>query len=393
VRRVRLEAQAAQALRRFPAVVLYGSRQVGKTTLARTIAATHPAVVHVDLELPSGLAKLSDPETFFRAHAGDLVVLDEVQHVPGLFAALRGVIDADRRPGRFLLLGSASPALLRQSAESLTGRAAYVEVPPLGLHDGVATRDAVDVPTLWTRGGYPPSLLAADDEDAYAWREEYVRSTIERDLPRLDVRVPPLQIRRFWTMLAHWHGHVWNGSKIAQSLDVTGPTARRWLDVLIEACLVRAVTPLHANLKKRLVKSPKVYVRDSGLLHALLGLRDTDAVLGHPAAGASFEGLVVEQVASSLSGEVDIAFFGTHAGAEIDLVLTWPDGTRVAVEAKLSSAPRLPRAMHAAMDDVGCERGFVVTPATDRFPLSDRVEAVSIADFVRDVLPGLSAPR
>lgn len=388
MRRRRLEAAIDLALSRFPAVVLYGSRQAGKTTLARTLAARRGPHVHVDLELPSGAAKLADPEGFLGAHAGELVVLDEVQHAPGLFAVLRGLIDADRRPGRFLLLGSASPALLRQSAESLTGRAAYVEVPPLGLLDGDDEDDAA-LRRLWTRGGYPPSLLAADEPTSYAWRQEYVRSTIERDLPRLDVRVPAPHLRRFWTMVAHFHGQTWNGSKVGQSLDVTGPTARRWLDVLVEACLVRALPPLHANVKKRLVKSPKVYVRDTGLLHALLGLRDADGVLGHPAAGASFEGFVVEQVLAAATPAAEAAFYGTHAGGEIDLVLSWPGGARVAVEAKLTSAPRVRESMHVAMDDADCTRGFVVTPSTERFPLSDRVEAASVRTFVRDVLPTL----
>ncbi|MCE9635354.1 MAG: ATP-binding protein [Planctomycetes bacterium] len=384
-------ARLDRELARFPAVVLYGSRQAGKTTLARELAASRgDGAIVLDLELPSDAAKLADPESFLRAHARRLVVLDEVQHAPGLFAVLRGLIDADRRPGRFLLLGSAAPALLGQAGESLVGRATYVELPPLGLLEAApeAATD-VDVALRWVRGGYPPALLAATDADSFAWREAYIQGTIDRDLPRLDVRVPSPHMRRFWLMLAHCQGQLWNASKIATSLDVSGPTARRWLDVLSEACLVRILRPRHANLKKRLVKAPKVYVRDTGLLHALLGLRDRDAVLGHPVAGGSFEGFAVEPILSLLPPSIDAGFFATHAGNEVDLVLTPPSSPPIAVEVKLSSAPKLPPGLPVAMSDLGCEHAFVVTPSSDRYPLRANVEAISLHTFLRDVIPRL----
>lgn len=377
-----LHASVEEKLGDFPAVALLGSRQVGKTTLAKHVAATRGDAIYLDLELPSDLARLTDPEAFLSRHATRLVVLDEVHRRPDLFPILRGLIDRDRRPGRFLILGSASPHLLRQSAETLAGRIALVELPPLSVLE--LLRQAEPAPgwqQLWDRGGYPDSLLARSDAASHEWRQSFLRTYLERDLPSLGIRVPATQLRRFWQMLAHWHGQLWNASAFARNFDVSAPTVRHYLDILADTFVVRQLQPLHANLKKRIVKSPKVYVRDSGLLHALLGIQDLDALYGHPQLGASFEGFAIEQILAVLPPSVDAAFFRTHVGDELDLVLT-QGRRRSAVEIKLSSAPKLPDGMREAMAEVGASRGYVVVPEGEAFPLADNVEAMSLAEFV-----------
>lgn len=383
--RAALRASVEAELRRFPVVALTGSRQAGKTTMAKSL---RDDAVYLDLELPSHRRRLAEPELFLRAHADRLVVLDEIQRVPDLFPTLRGLVDEDRRPGRFLVLGSAGPDLLRQSSESLAGRIAYLEFPPFGLTevadpggdaDPGATRDL-----LWVRGGYPPSYLATTEEDSLAWRRQFLSSYVERDLPLLGLGGPPEQVRRLWTMLAHLQGQHWNAATIGASLGVTGPTTTRWLDFLVGACLVRRLPPLLPNLGKRLVKSPKVYVRDSGLAHALLGIADLPALLGHPVAGASFEGFVIEQILRTVAPGTDAAFFRTHGGAEIDLVLTGPDGARIAVEVKLADAPTLSRGFHEASSDLRPARSIVVVPGGVPYPLARGVDVVPLAALLAD---------
>lgn len=373
-----------KALRRSPAVCLYGSRQVGKTTLAKTIAAaSDPPGVYVDLELPSDRRKLAEPEIFLRDHEDRLVVLDEVERVPDLFAVLRSLIDEDRRPGRFLVLGSAAPRLLRQASESLAGRIAYEELPPLWI--GEVGDDGPVGERLWLRGGYPPSFLAGSDEASMAWRTDFVRSYLERDLWQLGVRIPRAALERFVLMLAHVHGQTWNAAAMARSLGVSGPTVASYLDTLVDACLVRRLPPFHANLKKRLVKSPRVYLRDSGILHALHGVTSRDALLGHVVLGASFEGFVIEQVMNCLhpAQQAKAAYFRTHAGAEIDLVLTLARGARtrrVGVEIKHSAAPTLSRGVHEAMKDLKLDELFVVVPRGESYRLAERIRVVPIRE-------------
>lgn len=378
-------------LRQFPAVALVGSRQVGKTSLAKSVlAAREPRGVYLDLELETSRAKLADPEGYLRPLADRLVVLDEVQRVPEIFATLRGLIDERRTPGRFLVLGSAAPSMLAQSSESLAGRIAYVELPPFGLHEVAPTADDSVTSTLWLRGGYPPSFLAASDAESAAWRDAFIRSYVERDLPQLGVRVPATTTTRFWRMLAHCQGQSWNGSKIASSLGVSLPTIRRYLDAMTDACLVRQLPAYAANLGKRLVKSPKVYVRDSGVLHALHGLPDRDAMLGHPVAGPSFEGFVVEQTLALLGDFAEAAYYRTQTGVEMDLLLS-VGGERIGVEVKLTTAPKLERGLRTAIEDVGCRSTFVVIPAGERFRMAEGVEAIPVAQFVRDVVLPLRA--
>ena len=387
--RRRGQATVQELLQDFPAVALLGSRQVGKTTLAKDIVGDlGDGAVYLDLELPSDLARLGDAEAYLGRHAKRLVVLDEVQRRPDLFPILRGLIDRDRRPGRYLILGSASPDLLHQSAETLAGRIVFVELTPVTAVELAQNAPKIPWRRLWERGGYPDSLLARTLALSATWRDAFVRTYLERDLPALGIRVPGTQLRRFWQMLAHWHGEVGNASAFARNFDVSAPTVRHYLDILSDTFVVRQLQPLHTNLKKRLVKAPKVYVRDAGLLHTLLGIEDLEALHGHPKLGASFEGFVVEQILATLPEGVDATFYRTHTGDELDLVLTRSVRRRIAIEIKLSSAPTLGAGMPRAMQDVGASRGFVVVPDGERFPLSKTVEAIALGEFV-DALAGL----
>jgi hypothetical protein len=378
----RAEALVVQRLVRHPAVVLVGPRQVGKTTLARAVAARHPGAVFLDLERESDRAALSRPELFLPTVRERLVVLDEVQWLPQLFAALRPEIDADRRPGRFLLLGSASGELLRQSAESLAGRVAQVELTPfLESELRMQLPGLAGQQTLWLRGGYPPSLLAPDDEASFEWRHEFVRTFLQRDLPALGVRVPAETLRRFWTMLSHLQGQLFNASQLGVSLGgASHTTVARYLDTLVDAMVVRRLPPVLPNVGKRLVKSPKVYVRDSGLLHALLGIADVPALQGHPVAGASWEGFVVEQLAALLPADATLGFYRTAAGAELDLVVEHR-GRRVGVEVKFAAAPKPARGFWQALADLQIDRAFVVAPVQRRHPVTESVEVVGLRDL------------
>jgi predicted AAA+ superfamily ATPase len=378
-----LENDILLSLDQFPAAGIIGSRQAGKTTLALMIAQNRPdRVIYLDLERPSDLAKLGDAELYLRSVADSLVIIDEIQRRPDLFPVLRALIDEQRRPGRFLILGSASPALLKQSSESLAGRIVYHELKPFSLQE-VGTAPEV-VNRLWNRGGYPESFLAPSDDASLKWREAFIQTYLERDIPNLGLHIPAATLRRFWLMLAHCQGQLWNASKIAASLGVDSKTARRYLDVLEDTFLVRQLPPLHANLKKRLVKSPKVYLRDSGLLHALLGLQSYEQLLGHPAAGASWEGWCLEQVLSVVPANTDACFYRTVAGAEIDLVLQLPGGTaRMAVEAKFSLDPRPAKGFWSALEDLRAARSFVVYPGTEFYPLGAAAWALPASQIAR----------
>jgi predicted AAA+ superfamily ATPase len=361
------------ALERSPVVVLSGPRQCGKTTLARELL-SEDSVNYFDLEDPTSLARLEEPMTALRPLSG-LVVIDEVQRRPDLSPVLR--VLADRRPAdaRFLILGSASGALLRQSSESLAGRVEQIAIGGFSL----AELGADSVQDLWLRGGFPLSYLAADETDSLAWRKQFIQTLLERDLPQWGVRVPAVALRRFWTMLAHYHGQTWNAAEPARALGVGESTMRRHLDLLTDAFMVRQLQPWHANLRKRQVKAPKVYIRDSGLLHQLLGIDTAKALLSHPKLGASWEGFVIEQVL--MSEPHDEAFFwATHQGAEIDLILRRGDRL-LGVECKRADAPRVTPSMRIALEDLEMERIAVVYPGGKRYPLSERVEAVPLEEL------------
>ena len=376
------EARISDLLTRFPAVAVLGPRQVGKTTLARRIVEElGAAAVYLDLELPSHRAKLSDPELYFSSQEDRLVVLDEIQRVPGLFEVLRGVIDERRRQGRrhrqFLLLGSASIDLLQQSSETLAGRIAYSELTPL-LVEEVAAKKRGDRDRLWLRGGFPDSFLAADEAASVEWREEFIGTYLERDIPLLGPRIPAETLRRFWTMLAHEQGTLLNAASVAGAIGVSGQTVGRYLDLMVDLLLVRRLQPWSKNAGKRLVRSPKVYVRDSGLVHALLGLRDLDAVLGHPVTGGSWEGFVIENLLAAAPSGTSACFYRTAVGAEIDLVLDLPPKERWAIEIKRSSAPVLSKGFYLGCGDIKATRRMVVHAGEDTFGLGDGVEAASL---------------
>jgi len=358
-----------------PAAVLLGPRQVGKTTLARVLAAEYPDAVVLDLERESDRARLARPEAFFARHRGQLVVLDEVQAVPEVFAALRPEIDADRRPGRFLLLGSASGRLLRQSSESLAGRVAYLELAPLLVEEvGAAPAPAA---SLWLRGGFPPSFTAADDAASFAWRGDLIQTFLARDLPQLGVTIPAETLRRFWRMCAHLHGQLFNASQLGAALGgVAHTTVGRYLDLFVDTLMLRRLEPHFVNVGKRLVKSPKVYVRDSGILHALLNIATTDDLSGHPVAGQSWEGFVIEQIIGAAPPLAEFSFYRTAAGAEMDLVVT-TGGRSVGYEIKLSNAPKPGKGFWHACEDLGVERAYVVAPVLEPYALADNVEVVS----------------
>lgn len=385
-----LATHLRESLQIFPVVALVGPRQVGKTSLARTLTselqqAGH-AVLMLDLERPSDLAKLNDAELFLEPLANRLVILDEVQLRPDLFPVLRSLVDAHRRPGRFLILGSASAALIQHSSESLAGRIEFLELAPLCLKEitGTQVSDSNTTKTIWSRGGFPESYLARSDAASMRWREAFIRSYLERDIAQLGIRVSAATLRRFWLMLAHNHGQLWNASTLAGSLGVTAPSVRHYLDILESTFMVRVLPPYSANLGKRLVKSPKVYLRDSGLLHALLNLPDHHALLGHPVLGASWEGWVIEQILSQAPTGSRPYFYRTASGNEIDLLLELPGGALRAIEIKHSAAPKLGKGFTEALDALQLDSGFVVAPVDAPYPMSSRAKVLPLS-HLRDI--------
>ncbi len=376
-----------QRLQQFPAVGLLGPRQVGKTTLAFAQKALYPDALYVDLELPSAQRQMDDPEAFLMAHAQQLVILDEVQRMPELFGVLRGVIDQRRRmgqaSGQFLLLGSATGVLMQQSSESLAGRVAYVELPPLLAPEIFTEQPSVaDLNALWVRGGFPLSWLAPSDADSMTWREVFMATYLEKDIPALGPRIPATTLRRLWTMLAHHQGELLDLSKLAAALAISGQTVSRYIDLLCDLMLVRRLPAWHGNVGKRLIRSPKVYVRDSGLVHALLGLPNLDAVLGHPIAGSSWEGFVMEQLINA-APQAQACFYRTSNGAEVDLVLTFRNQQTWVIEVKRSSAPTVSRGFYQAATDLDAVRKLLVAPVAQPFPLKDGIEVVDVMTAIR----------
>ncbi|MEQ9104998.1 MAG: ATP-binding protein [Rhodothermales bacterium] len=372
-------------MRRQAAVALIGPRQVGKTTLAHEIG-DETGALYLDLEARADRDKLADPALFLRAYADRLVILDEIHRVPELFQELRGLIDEGRRTGkrngRFLILGSASMDLLRQSGESLAGRIEYVHLSSLDALE--ATDDADSLRRLWVRGGFPDSFLSERESDSFAFRQNFIRTYLERDVPQFGRRIPAETLERLWTMLAHSQGALLNASKLAAGLSVTAPTVTGYVDLLVDLLLVRRLRPFHGNTKKRLVKSPKVYVRDSGLVHALLGIQDYNDLAGHPVVGMSWEGFVIENLISIASPQTKASFYRTSAGAEIDLLLELPGKNGLwAIEIKRGLSANLSKGFHSARADLNPDRSFVVTSANDRFPVAEGVEAIGLRELAK----------
>lgn len=365
------------ALAEQAGVVLLGPRQVGKTTLALDIGDGRDSV-YLDMEREGDRRILAEADLYLDEQIGRLVIIDEVQLVPGLFGTLRGQIDTRRRKGhrtgQFLLLGSASNVLLHQSAESLAGRVSYIELAPLALTEtGPAQMQA-----LWLRGGFPDSLQARSDRASLTWREDFIRTYLERDIPALGPRIPATTLRRFWTMLAHVQGGLLNAAALAEGLGVSGQTVGRYLDLLVDLMLVRRLQPWHVNIGKRLVKSPKVYVRDSGLVHALLGLETPEALLGHPVVGGSWEGFCIENLISAAPPGSEPYFYRSSGGAELDLVLAMPGGAIWAIEIKRTTTPRVTRGFHIAVEDVGAMQRILVYAGDKEVPISDTLRAMPL---------------
>ncbi len=386
-----IQPRVNQLLQQFPAVAILGPRQVGKTTLALALAEKlGEQALYLDLELPSDRAKLAEPELYLKEHENRLVILDEIHRLPGIFNTLRGLIDQRRRKGRrnrhFLLLGSASIELLKQSAESLAGRIAYQELAPFSvLEVGIKKRGAAA--RLWSRGGFPDSFLADSDEASFAWRTAFIQTYLERDVPALGPRIPAETLSRYWQMLAHNQGQMLNAAQIAGGLGVSGHTVARYLDIMVDLLLVRRLQPWAANAGKRLVRSPKVYVRDSGLLHALLGIHNREELLGHPVVGASWEGMLIENILEALPPAVRPTFYRTSAGAEIDLVLEFSAGRRWAIEIKRTlTDPRPSKGFYLGCEDLAASRRIVLYPGEETYPLDAKTEVMPLGRLLADGL-------
>ena len=388
------KARLLDLLQHFPAVALLGPRQAGKTTLALSLEEQlKPKALYLDLELPSDRAKLADPELYLSQHCDRLVILDEIHRLPDIFQTLRSLIDhrrrTDRKVSQFLLLGSASIDLMHQSAETLAGRIAYLELTPFTAAEVGGTRPSAP-DALWLRGGFPESFLADDDEGSFEWRTAFIQTYLERDVPALGPRVPAETLRRFWQMLAHNQGQMLNGAQLAAGLGVSGHTIARYLDILVDLLLVRRLQPWASNARKRLVRSPKVYVRDSGLVHALLGIRTLEELFGHPIVGPSWEGMLIENILSSLPATVRSWFYRTSAGAEIDLVLEFGPKNIWAIEIKRSISNPVPsKGFYIGCADLQAARQIILYPGKESYRTDPRSEVMSLDQFMKE-LPSLA---
>jgi predicted AAA+ superfamily ATPase len=383
----RIENKIRNTLERSPAVALLGPRQVGKTTIALNISESVPSV-YLDLEDRTDLEKVRDISAFHAENREKLIIMDEVQRLPEVFAPLRGIIDKERRKGnkarQFLFLGSASIDLLQQSSESLAGRIAYIELHGIDVLE-YAKQDQDMVNTLWLRGGFPESLLASTDLNSLYWRRDFIKTYLERDIPQLGPRIPALTLERFWTMLAHNQGGIVNASQLARNLEVSSVTVGRYLDLMTDLLLVRRLQPWTFNVGKRLVKAPKVYIRDSGITHALLNIANYNDLLGHPVVGTSWEGFVIENILSVSPVSAIPFYYRTSGGAEIDLVLEFSGKEKWAIEIKRSSAPSLSKGFHSACADIKPERSYVVYAGKDKFPLGNGITAIPLGMLMQEL--------
>lgn len=361
----------------FPAVGLLGPRQVGKTTLVKNLGLAKESI-YIDLEKASDRAKLVDAELFLKGHAEKTVILDEIQLMPELFSELRSLIDEKREPGRFILLGSASPDLIRKSADTLAGRIGYLELTPFFWEEVPAG----ELEKLWIRGGFPLSFLARSERESQLWRQNFIKTYLERDLAQIGLSTDPRLVERFWIMLANAQGGIWNGESFARALGITRPTVNRYLEYLEGSFMVRVLPPFHQNIKKRLVKSPKVFIRDAGLLHSLTGVTSMDSLINQVLVGASWEGFVIEQITATFGQEYDYYFYRTHQGAECDLLLVKNRQVKTAIEIKNTLSPKLTKGLQISMEDTGAEEGVVICRIDQGFPLSGKVKAMGLREFL-----------
>jgi predicted AAA+ superfamily ATPase len=377
-----IEDELISSLGHYPVIGIIGPRQSGKTTLAKEILKNlHPGT-YLDLELPSDYNKLTHAELLLSDLRGT-VVIDEIQVMPELFPLLRSLIDRDRTPGKYIILGSTQPALIRKASESLAGRVKYMELQPLVLKEVIPKN--ISLKKLWLRGGFPLSLLAASTDLSMDWRQNFIRAYIERDIPLFGLRVPAIQMRRFWGMLAHIHGQILNSSQLASSMGLTNKTVKSYIDLLSDLFIIRQLLPFHTNTGKRLVKSPKIYFRDTGILHTILSLRNYEELMSHPVLGASWEGFLVEQITAVLKNRFDLSFYRTHSGAEIDLVIGRNQIPEFAVEIKFSSAPKASKGFFVAMRDLNISKGFILYPGNDEYPVNKDVTTVSAEKFILNI--------
>ena len=382
-----LQGDLSTALKRMPVVGLLGPRQCGKSTLARAFLKQCEDVLFLDLERAADLARLDDPEALFSANVDHLICMDEIQRRPELFPELRVCVDRESRPGQFFVLGSASRELLRQSSETLAGRIRYLELTPFVWQE---VSEFVELRQYWSRGGFPSSCLAVDEEQSFEWRLDFIRDFMERDVPMHAPRIAPRNVERLWKMLAHLHGQLLNMSTLATALSVDSHTIRSYIDLLEGAYMVRRLPPFHANVKKRLVKTPKIYLRDTGILHALLGLEDWNELLGHPVFGYSWESLCIENILARVRRSVQASFYRTADGAEIDLILEKANH-RIAIEFKASTAPKVQRGFVSALNSLGLSKGWLVAPVEEDYMMRHNVQVCSLESFFRedDVAPFL----
>jgi predicted AAA+ superfamily ATPase len=370
----------AASVRSMPVTAILGPRQCGKSTLARAFLRGIRRSLCLDLEKPSDLARLRDPEVFFSSNSEALICLDEIQRAPELFPVMRSSIDEMGRNGRFLILGSASPELLRQGSESLAGRIRWLELTPFLLQEVAPDPDRTRTQSLWLRGGFPRSWLASTNRESNEWRQDFIRAFLERDIPQLGVRIPAKTLERFWQMCAHVHGQLFNSSLLGQSLGVSHHTIRSYLDLLQQTWMLRVLLPFSANMKKRLIKSPKIFIRDSGILHTLHGLQTFNDLLGHPVYGASWEGFVVENILA-LATDWRASYYRTSSGNEVDLLLE-KGKHRIAVECKASSAPESTRGFPQALQDLDVQEAWIIAPVREAYPVSKNVTVAPLEHFL-----------
>jgi len=380
-----LESNLKYSLDSFPVTALLGPRQCGKSTLAKHIIATKKKIVYLDLEKPSDMRKLTDPEFFFSIQKNKLICIDEIQRVPDLYPVIRSSVDENRTPGRFLILGSASQDLIRSSSETLAGRIHYLELTPFTYEELIAYDRShyMDMMIQWNRGGFPDALLASSDEQSYMWRQDFIRTFLERDIPQFGFSIPATTIRRHWTMLSHYHGQIFNASKLGQSLGLTHPTVRKYLDILEQTYMIRVLPPFEANLKKRLIKSPKIYIRDSGVLHALLEIEDTEELLGHPVVGASWEGWCIEQIIAALP-QWRASFYRTSSGEEIDLILE-KKKKRLTFEFKASMSPEVSKGFAGTLKILKPSKAWVIAPVTDSYQIPQGATVTNLGTVLKEL--------